>query len=168
MTARRTARDGDALGIELIFRGVSAEKTDRVFAIVQIVRPRAGTEPVVDAHGHVTRRRQGRADFLRAVLGFHTARPTATVDPHDSPEKCSLGRRSWQIEIEFLRAVRREVAHIGDHTRSAGSITRTCQSQECTGGEDRENDSEHSGKAGKRKRRAHGKATGERSRDNRR
>src|SRR5688500_13324783 len=101
----------------MIFGGASPEKAHRVFAIEEICRPGALSEPVINAYGNIPRPRHNAADALRARLVFRPARPATAVNPHHRRGKLTGRRRLWQIDIEFLNAGGGEKREVTDDAR---------------------------------------------------
>ena len=70
-----------------------AQKADGVFAIVQVGRPRAVPEAIVDADCDVAGGGQRAADFSGAGFVFGATSPAAAMNPHDGWVEGAGGER---------------------------------------------------------------------------
>ena len=130
--ARGAARHRDAIGVELIFSGLGAEKAHGILAVEEVRWPGAGPEPVVDADDDVTGLGQGAADAAGPRLVFRAAHPAPAVDPDQSRRTLARRRRSRQVKIELLGALRREKRDVLGHAYGGfgGGARRDTQEQD--------------------------------------
>ena len=113
MASRRAADDANVIGIDLEFLRVHPNPTNRVFAVVEIVRPAvvfAGF--VIYADADVARLSESGAgdEFTEAV--FVPFDPPATVNDHDSRGGVVVLTGLGKIKIQFFLATFSEVIEV--------------------------------------------------------
>ena len=95
--------DSDAVGVDLEFLGIHPEPTNRIFTIVEIIRPAASFSClVIDTDAEIAHLSEGGASdkFAFAVLiSFH---PTSAVDDDDGRSETVFVPWRRLVEVELF------------------------------------------------------------------
>ena len=118
MAARRATDRTDVIRIELEPLAVLPQPAHRPLAVLNVPRKggRAGfSQGIVDRQADVAVGRERSADVDLAAGAFVAAGPPAAMNDHDSWVLLSRLECRRQVEIRFLRPVRREIRNVLFH-----------------------------------------------------